>query len=92
MKKILILTVIFFACSSNKKTINRCNLSNAILIADKEVVEKGYKLDLLKKVISESDSTYIFQYYPKSLNVRGNAAEIIVSKKTCEISQKKLYQ
>ncbi len=100
LNKILFILVImsFFSCNHQKVSNNRntstekSSKENALKIADNIIEKEGYDLSLLKREITEDNSTYTIKYSIKDSLIIGGGAKIILSKKDLKVIEKKFEQ
>lgn len=91
-KKIIFFSIItLFSCSATKE-IKECTKISATALAEHRVLEQGYNLDKLEVVVRETKSLYLLHYCPVDSMLRGNEAEINISKSNCHIVDEKFYQ
>ena len=91
MKYLIIISSFFCGFSYGQQT-KKCDKKEALICADKVIKKSGYNLKWLTSIVNEDSTTYIISYKSIDSNVRGNSAEVQISKKNCKVIAKKFYQ
>jgi hypothetical protein len=91
MKNIIYIAIVLICSCTSFKPAN-CDQSSAQVVANLALEKAGFQLAYLKNSISETDTSYNFNYSAILENTRGNEAKLIISKKSCKVIEKKFYQ
>jgi hypothetical protein len=91
-----IVLLLLFSCKTSKPLptaiITKCDQQAAMDIADRLIRKGGYELETLKRDVVEFKPIFFIRYTPIESRVRGNAADVSISRDSCKVIEAKFYQ